>query len=304
MVTRNERNSIIQHGTMTMIRASVLREVGRWADWTVTEDAELGLRILEHGYNSIYTTESFGRGLTPDRFRDYRSQRYRWAKGATQILKTHSRMLFGLAPSRLTPGQRFHFLAGWAAWLGDGLNLVFNLIAIGWSSLMVLAPLAFLAPVAKLSGFVLAFFAFKLIKMAWLYKTRVRASTRETLAAIIAGLSLVFITGRAVIAGFFGSNARFVRTPKLAREDSATGAIASVACELLLAGALVGLAAGVAVTAPFETIDRQLWSVLLLVFAIPHFAAVALALLGAEPMSRRRRIRAQIHKTATEAPRS
>jgi cellulose synthase/poly-beta-1,6-N-acetylglucosamine synthase-like glycosyltransferase len=50
MVTRNDRNAIIEHGTMTMVRTAVLREVGGWAEWSITEDAELGLRIFEHGY--------------------------------------------------------------------------------------------------------------------------------------------------------------------------------------------------------------------------------------------------------------
>ena len=46
MVTRNERNAIIQHGTMTMVRRSVLDEVEGWSEWCITEDAELGLRIF------------------------------------------------------------------------------------------------------------------------------------------------------------------------------------------------------------------------------------------------------------------
>ncbi len=54
MVTRNERNAIIQHGTMTMVRRQVLDEVGGWAEWCITEDAELGLRIFERGYEAIY----------------------------------------------------------------------------------------------------------------------------------------------------------------------------------------------------------------------------------------------------------
>ena len=46
MVTRNERNAIIQHGTMTMVRKSTLEEVDGWAEWCITEDAELGLKIF------------------------------------------------------------------------------------------------------------------------------------------------------------------------------------------------------------------------------------------------------------------
>ncbi|HSR35736.1 MAG TPA: glycosyltransferase, partial [Desulfurivibrionaceae bacterium] len=52
MITRNERNAIIQHGTMTMVRRSVLDAVGGWAEWCITEAAELGLRIFERGHEA------------------------------------------------------------------------------------------------------------------------------------------------------------------------------------------------------------------------------------------------------------
>src|SRR5690606_28384308 len=53
MITRNERNAIIQHGTMTMVRRKVLEEIGGWGEWCITEDAELGLRIFEAGYEAM-----------------------------------------------------------------------------------------------------------------------------------------------------------------------------------------------------------------------------------------------------------
>src|SRR5579862_7770572 len=52
MITRNERNAIIQHGTMTMVRREQLAHC-RWAEWCITEDAELGLRIFEGGYDAV-----------------------------------------------------------------------------------------------------------------------------------------------------------------------------------------------------------------------------------------------------------
>ena len=33
MIQRDERNAIIQHGTMTVIRRDVLADVGGWATW-------------------------------------------------------------------------------------------------------------------------------------------------------------------------------------------------------------------------------------------------------------------------------
>jgi cellulose synthase/poly-beta-1,6-N-acetylglucosamine synthase-like glycosyltransferase len=113
MVTRNERNAIIQHGTMTLIRRQALEEVGGWAPWCITEDAELGLRIFEEGYEAFYTPTSYGRGLIPDTFMDYKKQRHRWAYGAIQILRQHAAHLLSDKMKRLTRGQRYHFIAGW-----------------------------------------------------------------------------------------------------------------------------------------------------------------------------------------------
>ncbi|MGD2062300.1 MAG: glycosyltransferase [Nitrospirota bacterium] len=120
MVTRNERNAIIQHGTMTLVRRRILEEVGGWGVWCITEDAELGLRVFEAGYEATYIPCSYGRGLMPDTFVDFKRQRFRWAYGAMQILRHHAGELLCLQPTRLTRGQRYHFIAGWLPWLGDG----------------------------------------------------------------------------------------------------------------------------------------------------------------------------------------
>src|SRR5207244_7855007 len=79
MITRNERNAIIQHGTMTMVRRTQLDSTG-WAEWCITEDAELGLRIFEGGFEAVYTPTSYGRGLMPDTFIDFRSEERRVGK--------------------------------------------------------------------------------------------------------------------------------------------------------------------------------------------------------------------------------
>jgi len=289
---------------MTMIRASVLEEVGGWAEWTVTEDAELGLRVLEAGYDAVYTPSSYGRGLTPDKFKDYRAQRYRWALGAAQILRHHGKRLFGIEKTKLSLGQRFHFLTGWMAWLGDSLNLVFNVIAILWSALMMLRPLEFFPPVATFTGFVIALFVFKLAKIAVLYRRRVKASVYETGAALVAGLSLVYIVGRAILAGLANTDARFVRTPKLASADHARGALGAVAPEAALAILLLASSIGVAVTAPYESTDRMLWCTLLVAFSLPQLAAISLSLLSTVPNRKRAPGAARLDEPVSEGSRS
>lgn len=301
MVTRNDRNAIIQHGTMTMIRRSVLEEVGGWAEWTITEDAELGLRVLEHGYEAQYTRRCYGRGLTPDNFADYRAQRYRWALGAIQILRRHRRELLGTAPTALRFGQRYHFVGGWLAWLGDGCNLLFNAAAIVWSALMIAAPEIFIPPLAAVSTFAIALFAFKLAKVLCLYCSTVRATAVETLAGAVAGLALVHVVGRAVVAGFYKRRAHFGRTPKLARRASVVGAVAAALPETLFGAALLASAAGIAAHPAPPNIDRTMWCALLVVFAIPHVASLAMSLAGALPAAKRHASAARLGEALTEA---
>jgi cellulose synthase/poly-beta-1,6-N-acetylglucosamine synthase-like glycosyltransferase len=289
MVTRDDRNAIIQHGTMTMIRKSALEAVGGWAEWTITEDAELGLRLLEHGHEAVYTPRSYGRGLTPDTFHDYKAQRFRWALGAVQILRRHGRKLLGLEPSKLTLGQRFHYLTGWLAWLGDGANLICNVVAIGWSILMIISPASFLPPLATFSTFMLGLFVFKLIKVIVLYRTRVTKSSLETIAAVVAGLALVHVVGRAVLAGLVSRETPFLRTPKLASRHSFVGAIFASRSEILLAALLLAAAGGVVLTAPYPSLDRTVWCAVLLAMSVPHLAALLAATLSALPARLRAR---------------
>lgn len=79
----------------------------------------------------------------PDTFIDFKKQRFRWAYGAIQIMKRHTdALLRGRGPdgSRLTRGQRYHFVAGWLPWIADGLNIFFTLGALLWSAAMIIVP--------------------------------------------------------------------------------------------------------------------------------------------------------------------
>ncbi len=275
MVTRNERNAIIQHGTMTLVRRSALEQVGGWGEWCITEDAELGLRIFEAGYEAMYLSYSYGRGLMPDTFIDYKKQRFRWAYGAMQILRKHTRELFTLRDSRLTNGQRYHFLAGWLPWVADGFNLVFNFAAIAWTIAMILSPTQIDAPLVMFSVLPLSLFVFKLSKMIYLYRSRVKANLRQTFAAAIAGLALSHTVGIATLRGMFTDDMPFVRTPKCARPSAVLQALTAVREELLM---LVSLCLAVAmlnlIPREFSSPDLRIWSIVMLIQAIPYAAAV------------------------------
>ena len=52
---RNERNALIQHGTMTLVRRLALEEVGGWSEWCICEDTELGLRPVSYTHLTLPT---------------------------------------------------------------------------------------------------------------------------------------------------------------------------------------------------------------------------------------------------------
>ncbi len=284
MVTRNERNAIIQHGTMTMVRRRLLEATGRWAEWCITEDAELGLRILQSDHEALYTPRSYGRGLMPDTFVDFRKQRFRWAYGAMQILKAHSGSLLASGRGPLSAGQRYHFVAGWLPWIADGCNVLFNLAALGWSVAMIAAPDRFDPPLAMFAVLPLSLFTFKLAKLLHLYRVRLGAGLRETLAAAIAGLALAHTIGIAVLKGLVTQGEPFIRTPKRAGGQPLRHAMAATREETLMMLGLWLAASGVAATPQMASPDRLAWIVVLLVQSVPYAAAVLTSLVSALDM--------------------
>ena len=105
VITRNEDDAIIQHGTLCLVRRSALEAVGGWSSDTIVEDAELGLRLFESGYRALYTNRRYGWGLLPDTFTAFKTQRERWAYGAMQIIRKHWRHMLPGART-LTPEQK------------------------------------------------------------------------------------------------------------------------------------------------------------------------------------------------------
>jgi exo-beta-1,3-glucanase (GH17 family)/cellulose synthase/poly-beta-1,6-N-acetylglucosamine synthase-like glycosyltransferase len=283
MIVRNERNAIIQHGTMTMVRRNVLEQVDGWAQWCITEDAELGLRIFEAGLAATYIPQSYGRGLMPDTFIDYKKQRFRWAYGSVQIMRRHVRTLLFGNRGQLTFGQRYHFLAGWLPWLADGINVIFNLAALFWSAAMVWAPGKVAPPLLVFALLPLALFVFKVGKLVYLYETRVGATSIQTLAAAFSGLALSHTIGVAMLTGFIKTGLPFFRTPKQASKQALFKALQAAREETLF---LVGLClASLVIVARIgvESLDLLMWCIMLLIQGIPYAAALAVSILSAFP---------------------
>src|SRR2546425_3109352 len=216
MVARARANAIIFGGTMGLIRVAALKEIGGWAEWCITEDAEASLRLLARGWKGIYVKRVFGEGLMPLDFDGLRRQRFRWAFGGVQILRGHLWMLLGMAGSRLTLSQRYHYLAGALGWFADPLGVGLAFFLLFTSPFLALGhPLL----LRQLIGVLIVLPTFLLIagivRLVWSIRTACGAPWRDVPPAAMVMLALSFTVARACLSALATRRGIFLRTPKV-----------------------------------------------------------------------------------------
>lgn len=77
-------------GTSNHFRAHILRRLGGWDAWNVSEDADLGMRCSALGYRTG-VVDAITYGEAPDTFRGWLGQHTRWHKGYLLTALVHSR---------------------------------------------------------------------------------------------------------------------------------------------------------------------------------------------------------------------
>lgn len=95
-------------GTNFLVRRAPLEKVGGLPHNTVTEDMDLGLRMRSLGMVIRYHNKPLAVGLAPETFKDYLSQRLRWAAGTIQIFLFNRGIFF----KTLTWPQKTFYLSG------------------------------------------------------------------------------------------------------------------------------------------------------------------------------------------------
>jgi exo-beta-1,3-glucanase (GH17 family)/cellulose synthase/poly-beta-1,6-N-acetylglucosamine synthase-like glycosyltransferase len=275
MVQRNEANAIVSHGTMCLIRRSALLDSGSWSSDTIVEDADLGLTLLERGWQIHYTRRRYGWGLLPSDFAAYKRQRHRWAYGGVQLIKKHWRA-FVPGRSRLTAQQRTEFLFGWLIWLGaESVGVLLALLNLLFVPLVVFLHIA--VPETVLTVPVLAAFSIMLLHFLVLYRTRVRAPLVVSIGAAFAAMALQLTVGRAVAEGLMKDGVPFLRTAK--------GCGASLSerfpafSEGMIGGALLLGALTLYLTNEPEAHAIYMFSAVMVVQSLPFIAAVGITLL-------------------------
>ncbi|MFI5783356.1 glycosyltransferase [Nocardia sp. NPDC051570] len=91
----NEFDSAFITGTMCLVKREALERAGGWAEWSLTEDSELAVRIHALGYVGHVFRDTAGRGLIPETMEGVKKQQFRWSSGPMQQFMVHWRVYLG-----------------------------------------------------------------------------------------------------------------------------------------------------------------------------------------------------------------
>ncbi|MDA0269353.1 MAG: glycosyltransferase [Cyanobacteria bacterium] len=73
------------NGTAGIWRLSAIQDAGGWEHTTVTEDLDLSYRVQLKGWRCIYLPDVVVPAELPMEMNSFKSQQFRWAKGASQV---------------------------------------------------------------------------------------------------------------------------------------------------------------------------------------------------------------------------
>jgi len=247
MLARSQRNSIIFAGCAGLIRCSALREAGGWAEWSITEDAELSLRLLKLGYKGVYVNRGYGAGLMPETFNDIQKQWFRYFCGGLDIT-SHFLVSTILARNKLSFMQRLDFLMGGIINLGA----VMMLLSTAWIVITAMTYSILQAQGSALAGDMLywlgifsnwlivydSFLIFEVFLLFLAFRLVYQFNWIEALGAAGSFLSLMTTQARAALSFLLGQERSFMKTPKQTIDRSRKRGIGPIWFELLLCIAL------------------------------------------------------------------
>ena len=248
MASANEYHGAFTIGTMCLFRREAIALAGGWAEWCLTEDSEIAVRLRAAGYDGVYLRDTFGRGLVPDTFDDYKKQRFRWTAGPVQQLRRHWRLYLPSWMPGARPGMRLwakllelqHSLSEIAV-LGIPLAIlalpVFGGLIVGG----VLPPLIVPQAAWLVMGMGLVTTVLSLVLTSRLSDQR---TPGEVIGGMVARQALLLVRIQAAFAGLVASRPLvWRRTPKFGAGNGSLGRVVTSSwLETLVGGVLMGCA--------------------------------------------------------------
>ncbi|MBA2369925.1 MAG: glycosyltransferase [Candidatus Protochlamydia sp.] len=207
-------------GTMCLIRRQLLDQVGGWAEWCLTEDSEVAVRIHALGYKGFYINTSYGYGLIPDTFEGYKLQRFRWSAGPVQQFLKHYKLYLPWGNAgKLEPIQKFgeisHSLANFFT---EALNFLINVPILLFCLWYATKGVSFKVPPAFILLIVISFFRGCIFN--WITIRLINGNWKNYLLSSIAARSLVYVRNSAAYSALFASKLAWERTDKFKAESN------------------------------------------------------------------------------------
>jgi cellulose synthase/poly-beta-1,6-N-acetylglucosamine synthase-like glycosyltransferase len=200
------------NGTAGIWRRAAIESAGGWTHDTLTEDLDLSYRAQLAGWRFLYLPELAVPSELPVDINGFKSQQYRWAKGAAQTgRKLLGRVLAAPLPRRVKLEAFIHLTNNGSYLLTVLLSvLIFPAMVLRRGSnelvlLLVDVPLFFGATVSVL--------VFYLVSQAALGRGWLQA-LRQLPALMALGIGLSINNARAVLSGLVRNGGTFHRTPK------------------------------------------------------------------------------------------
>lgn len=220
-------------GTMCLLRTEALRMAGGWAEWCLTEDSEVSVRMRAAGYRGLYFVETFGKGLIPETFDDYKKQRFRWTAGPVQQLRRHWRLFLPAPFAPAMPGwTKLLEITRCSAPLLRLAGVVTALAgAIGMGAALAFGAMEPIAMPAVSWWLALVGIATFMVRTAHRYRLSGCDNSRDMVRGEIARASLNWVVLVAGVAGLSSRPLAWRRTPKFTLDEGEPSPFAATRAE-------------------------------------------------------------------------
>jgi cellulose synthase/poly-beta-1,6-N-acetylglucosamine synthase-like glycosyltransferase len=168
-------------GTNFVMRTSLIRELNGWDEQALTEDSELSIRIIQHGFKIKYIPYAITYEQEPQEWRVWVRQRMRWVRGNNYVLGKFFRQIPQFANRRLAFDVLYTLLLYYVFFVAILISdILFILSAVNLVSIALPGPYTFV--------WVMAFILFMMeIFLAISYD-------REETAGRVALIALMYFT--------------------------------------------------------------------------------------------------------------
>jgi cellulose synthase/poly-beta-1,6-N-acetylglucosamine synthase-like glycosyltransferase len=203
--TADKVNSALLTGTLSVISRQKLTEAGGWDGSTITEDAELGVRMVLNGSPGKFLADIGGYGLLPLSLHSLKAQRNRWVVGNLQTLRSFWREILSRDHREFRTALLSQLTAWSAFWLIPIVVLIFGPLGLRSSPGTAAVDIAAMTVIASAA----------LIALRIALSTYIRGNALSTVPAIfLVKLSVMVTSSIGCATALLGIKHRFSRTSK------------------------------------------------------------------------------------------